>query len=360
MNRDHHPDSALCASAAFDRGWPWAADHWRARWGADGPLAFARSADPAPRAVDLIAEPAAIRRLVLLRVDLTVDDLRAFPRLEEVVLLPASGEPEGMDAALEVRGILRHRHGDEGFWGQSVAEFGLALTLCGLRRIPQTHRDMIASHEPWDYSPPGGVGTPGARGAQFGDDPAFTHGTIAGKRVRVVGAGNIGARYASWCAMLGADVAVWDPFAPEPCFHRSGARREHHLEHLVADAEIFAPMLPLTPKTQGLIGAELMDALPRGCLVVQVTRAAICDTEVLYRRVLADELALAADVFDHEPVALDHPLLGRGNVVHTPHNAGRTADANRAWSDALIARFRPRVQGASSSAAPRALSPAAL
>lgn len=75
---------------------------------------------------------------------------------------------------------------------------------------------------------------------------------------------------------------------------------------------------------------------------MQVTRAAVCDTDALYRRVLKDELALAADVFPSEPVPLDSPLLGRDNVVHTPHNAGRTADANRAWVDDQIARFRPR------------------
>ena len=62
----------------------------------------------------------------------------------------------------------------------------------------------------------------------------------------------------------------------------------------------------------------------------------------LYRRVLNDELALAADVWDAEPVPLDSPLLGRHNVVHTPHNAGRTIDANRARADDAIARFRPR------------------
>jgi len=51
---------------------------------------------------------------------------------------------------------------------------------------------------------------------------------------------------------------------------------------------------------------------------------------------------MAADVFDVEPVPLDSSLLGRHNVVHTPHNAGRTIDANRTRADDAIARFRPR------------------
>ena len=98
----------------------------------------------------------------------------------------------------------------------------------------------------------------------------------------------------------------------------------------------------LTEATYGLIGAELIDALPMHGLVVQVTRAAVCDTGALYRRVLNDDLALAADVFAEEPLPLDSPLLGRHNVVHTPHAAGRTRDANRAFADDAIARFRPR------------------
>ena len=164
---------------------------------------------------------------------------------------------------------------------------------------------------------------------------------MAGKRVRVVGAGNIASRYASFVNFLGADVAAWDPFAPEPCFHRAGARREHFLTKLVQDAEIFVPMVPLTDKTRGLVTAAHIESLPNGCLVVLVTRAGICDVPALRRRVLNDELALAADVFDIEPLPLGDPLLGRHNVVHTPHNAGRTMHANHAYARMLVEQFSP-------------------
>jgi phosphoglycerate dehydrogenase-like enzyme len=105
-------------------------------------------------------------------------------------------------------------------------------------------------------------------------------------------------------------------------------------------------MVPLTDATKNLVPATLIDVLPRGCLVVMVTRAKICDTDAIRRRVLADELALAADVFDVEPLPLDDPLLGRHNVVHTTHNAGRTRDANYAWAQKLAEQFLPlRVRG---------------
>ena len=60
----------------------------------------------------------------------------------------------------------------------------------------------------------------------------------------------------------------------------------------------------------------------------------------LRERVLADEVSLAADVWDVEPLPLDDALLGR-HMVHTPHNAGRTIHANEQWAQALAVQFDP-------------------
>jgi len=336
-----HPD--------FDGVWPWAADHFHELWRTEGEVAFSRLDPGDERELGEIVRKTSrvdadhIRRLVCLGVPVGESCLAALPALEEATFQGAYQGTLSDDAAerLKARGVEIYDQLSEGFWGQSVAEYGLALTLCGLRRIPQLHRRIVDSQAPWNYDPPDGQGRASARGHQFGDDSHFTHGTLAGKRVRVVGAGNIGSRYAGFARALGAEVAAWDPYAPEPAFHRAGSRREHHLQRLVSDAEIFAPMLPLTDSTRNLVAASYMEALPTGCLVVLVTRAHICDVETLRRRVLADELSLAADVWDVEPLPLSDPLLGRHNVVHTPHNAGRTADANRAWAQSLAAQFRP-------------------
>ncbi|MEJ7664498.1 MAG: NAD(P)-dependent oxidoreductase [Hymenobacter sp.] len=59
----------------------------------------------------------------------------------------------------------------------------------------------------------------------------------------------------------------------------------------------------------------------------------------LRQRVLADELALALDVYDVEPLPPDDPLRGRPNVVHTPHIAGRTRDANLRTADLIADDF---------------------
>jgi phosphoglycerate dehydrogenase-like enzyme len=333
--------------AEFEAHWPFVAERLLQHWPAERGTTLIRLARGDQRTVgEAVAQPETVTRLVSLGVPMTMPCVERFEAVREAAFAAVYGSaklPQEAVDQLTQRGVKLYAHRSEGFWGQSVAEFALALTLCGLRQIPQNYHAMLTSHEPWTrYSPARNQG-PGMLGAQFSDDTRFTHGTIAGKRVRVVGAGNIGSRYASFVHMLGAHVAAWDPYAPEPGFHRAGARRVHHLSELVKDAEIFAPMLPLKDDTRGVVTAQHIDALPTGCLVVLATRALICDMAAIRRRVLADELALAADVFDIEPLPLDDPLLGRANVVHTPHLAGRTRDANYQWVDDLLAQFEPVV-----------------
>lgn len=340
--------SVICVHERFERLWPFATDYWHLRWQEQGDCELYRTEAPDARAPEMVPDPGSVQRLAILGLPGDTQDLAPFAGLEECYFERRSDlSAAGVDAAAD-RGVSVVPIRPDVYWGQSVAEFALGLTICGLRQIPQKYVASRESHDVWQYTPE--VGRPGQNGAQAADDHRFSNGTIASKRVRVAGLGNIGGRYASWCANMGAAVAAWDPFAAQAAFTLAGVDRRYQLTKLASDAEVFAPMLPPTDETYHIVSAEVIDALPRGCLVVQVTRAFICDLEALYRRVLADELSLAADVFSDalgpgasgEPIPLDSPLLGRHNVVHTPHIAGRTVDANRAWVDDIVSRFRPR------------------
>lgn len=337
--------SLIVIHADFESHWPFVADHFFSLWNAQGVTELVRlPRDDERRLGEVSSHPHRVARLACLGAPVTVECLQKFTNLREATF-PAAYGPSKLAPAcsdyLASMDVTVYDHRSEGFWGQSVAEFALALTICGLRRIPQLHHEMISSHEAWTRYTPSRNQGPGKPGAQFSDDLRFTNGTVEGKRVRIVGVGNIGSRYASFMNMLGADVAAWDPFASEAHFHRTGARKVWHMDELLKDADIFSPMLPLTEHTRGIVTAQHIRTLPKGCLVVLATRAAVCDVAALRKRVLADELALAADVFDVEPLPLDDPLLGRDNVVHTPHIAGRTRDANYQWVADLAAQFEP-------------------
>ena len=344
MTHDRAARRLIVVHPRFTRVWPLATDALAHQWNDDAGVHVIRldAGDEHPLG-QLIDTPNTFEQAALLGVTVTPACLDALPALRELAIVKAYGgaaeRGQGVTEALDARGITLHEHEGEAFWGQSVAEFALGLTLAALRRIPQTYAQMIHSLDAWDYEPGSPNDVAGQRGQQHGDDPRFASGTVATKRVRIVGMGNIAGRYAQWCGMLGADVAAWDPFAPEASFDLAGARRVRTIDELVDDADIFAPMLPLTEATRGLVTAEHINALPRGALVVCVTRMGILDGQALLDRVRADELALAADVFDVEPLPLDSDLLGRHNVVHTPHNAGRTRHANEQWARLLARAF---------------------
>lgn len=335
--------SVIVVHPEFHRTWPFGLERLRQLMEKDGALEVIEL-DAHSRSLvgEVVANPETVTRLICLNAPISIECIAKFSSLKDTVIEStfqrALPTPEVMEA-LDKRGIKWYTQPSEGFWSQSVSEFALGLTICGLRRIPQLHNRMISSTETWDYDAPGGIGTPGARGFQFGDDSRFVNGTIEGKRIRIVGAGNIASRYASFVSHLGADVAAWDPFASEPSFHRAGARKVWHLEKLMLDADIFVPMLPLTDKTRGIITAEHIRSIPKGALVVLATRADICDMQEIRKRVMNDEISLAADVFDIEPLPLHDPILGRHNVVHTPHNAGRTKEANYRFVEKLYEQF---------------------
>lgn len=340
--------SVIAVHPLYEDVWPCAAEYLCERWEEeDGSVAFVRLEEDDERPIGDVLEAEGLTdltRIVSLGIPVTDDCLDILAIAEEAAVMTDNMYEMDSEVThlLEERGVTAYELQSEGFWSQSVAELGLGLAIGALRQIPQKHSSITESKDDWDVELLENE-VPGAGGHQYvADPPDHVHGTIAGKDVRIVGVGNIGSRFADYVDSFGADVAAYDPYADEPCFHRTGAREFHRLEELVDGADIFAPMVPLTESTENLISADLIDRLPEGSLLLLVTRAGICDMDAVRRRVLDDEIALAADVFDVEPLPLDDPLLGRDNVVHTPHVAGRTRHANEQWAEHLASQFRNR------------------
>jgi D-3-phosphoglycerate dehydrogenase len=229
-------------------------------------------------------------------------------------------------------------------WGQSVAEVALGLALSALRRIPAWHAELAGGARSFSYE-----------AVQYCDATGFANGELGTKRVGVIGLGQIGGRVARWCVALGADAATgpdlaggagvlgYDPFLPDGVAEGWGVRRVD-LDTLVETCDVVFVTVPPTPSARALLSRERIGRLRRGALVVVVTRAHAVDMAALRARLLAGELAAALDVYDVEPLPADDPLRGLPNVVHTPHIAGRTRDANVRTAD-LIADDFARVLG---------------
>jgi len=218
-------------------------------------------------------------------------------------------------------------------WAQSVAELAFGLALCALRRITQWHCRMAAGERLWTY--PYG---------QFCDAPDFVNGTIGTKKVGVVGMGQIGRCLARWCKAFGATVYGFDPYVPISVYKEFGVHPVE-IDELVEIAEVVFIAISPSPSSGGLLSRERIYKLQRGTLIVITTRAQPVDMKALRERILTDELAAAFDVYDVEPLPQNDQLRGRDNVVHTPHIAGRTLDANLAVADIIADDFARILRG---------------
>ena len=117
--------------------------------------------------------------------------------------------------------------------------------------------------------------------------------------------------------------------------------QSNHLDHALTNCDVVVLSAPGTAHTQHLIGAPQLARLNRGAVLVNVARAGIVDGQAMQAALHSGQLGGAVlDVFDHEPLASDHPLWTTPNVVLTPHSAGFRASH---W-DEVAALFRDNLR----------------
>jgi D-3-phosphoglycerate dehydrogenase len=159
---------------------------------------------------------------------------------------------------------------------------------------------------------------------------------LAGRTAGIVGLGAVGRATAWRLAGLGMEVISADPFAPDAT---------HPLDDLIGRADVVSMHAAVTPESVGLMSAERFAAMKPGAVYVNSARAALHDVDGLVAALESGRLAAAAlDHFEGEHLPVDHPLVGRDDVVLTPHIGGATYDteANHTalMADGLAALLR--------------------
>jgi D-3-phosphoglycerate dehydrogenase / 2-oxoglutarate reductase len=144
---------------------------------------------------------------------------------------------------------------------------------------------------------------------------------LEGRRLLVVGFGETGRRVVQAAMMLGLQVTVLTPRPDQVA--SSGARAAQDLQSALRQTDILSLHCPLTPLTQGMIGAAELALLPPGALVVNVARGGLIDEAALADALHSGHLGGAAlDVTQQEPLPADDPLRRAPRLILTPHAAG--------------------------------------
>jgi phosphoglycerate dehydrogenase-like enzyme len=147
--------------------------------------------------------------------------------------------------------------------------------------------------------------------------------SLADRKVLLVGVGGIGAEIAKRLEPFEVQLTrVGSTARDDDGGHVHGASE---LLELAPEHDVLVIITPLSESTRGLVGNELLAALPDGALVVNVARGAVIDSEAITREVVSGRLFAALDVFDPEPIPADHPLWTAPNALITPHLGGDTS-----------------------------------
>ncbi len=147
---------------------------------------------------------------------------------------------------------------------------------------------------------------------------------VVGSTVLINGVGGIGSEAARLCAALGANVVGIDP-RPE---HDAPAEIHppSHLDRLLPDADFVITTVPHTPETEFMWNSERFRLMKRSAYFINIGRGMTAKLDDLTAALATGEIAGAGlDVFEIEPLPVEHPLWQQDNVLITPHVA--VADA---------------------------------
>jgi len=159
---------------------------------------------------------------------------------------------------------------------------------------------------------------------------------LEGMTLGILGLGKLGARTANIGKAFGMDVIAWSQnLTAEKC--REAGVGYVGKEDLFRRSDFLTIHVVLSPRTRGLIGAKEFGLMKPTAYIINTSRGPIVDETALLAALRDKKIAGAGlDVFDTEPLPLDHPLRKMDNVVITPH-LGYVSEQNyrRYFADAV-------------------------
>ncbi|MCA1294369.1 D-glycerate dehydrogenase [Paenibacillus sp. alder61] len=208
-------------------------------------------------------------------------------------------------AAMKARGIIGTNTPE--VLNDTVADLIMGLILSAARRIPEL--DRYVKEGRWRRS----------------DDEILFGLDVHHKKLGIVGMGGIGEAVARR-GKFGFGMSV--------LYHNRHRKPEAEaaldasylaLPELLREADFIVLMTPLTSETRGLIGAAEFALMKETAIFINASRGATVDESALVEALKSGQIYGAGlDVFEHEPVASDHPLLTMPNVVTLPHIGSAT------------------------------------
>jgi len=188
----------------------------------------------------------------------------------------------------------------------STAEHTFGLMIALSRHIPQGHQSLVEGR--WDRKKFVGV-------------------ELKGKTLGIIGLGRIGQAIAVRAQAFEMTVVAYDPYLPAEVAKAINVELLD-LDDIYAQSDYLSLHAMVTDETKNMINAESIAKMKDGVRILNAARGALINSADLAEAIQSGKVAGAAlDVYEVEPPPADHPLIGLDNVLHTPHLAASTSDA---------------------------------
>jgi phosphoglycerate dehydrogenase-like enzyme len=223
----------------------------------------------------------------------TVRKIATLPSLKAIQLLSA-----GADNVLPYIPSHITLCNARGAHTAATAELTVGLIVASLRQLPRFAVAQRDGHWDQTFSP-----------------------LVAGRRVLIVGYGDIG-------AAVERRLAGWEVSIDRVARHaRDGVHSIDEMPRLLKDADVVVVLVPVTDETVRLVNADFLAAMKDGALLVNAARGVIVDTDALLAELSSGRIRAALDVTDPEPLPDGHPLWQVPGLFLTPHVGGAVYEA---------------------------------
>ena len=168
---------------------------------------------------------------------------------------------------------------------------------------------------------------------------------LSGKTLGLVGLGRLGTRVANIAKAFGMNVVAWSQnLTPAKC-QEVGVTYASK-EQLLEQSDFISIHVVLSKRTQGLIGAGDLARMKGSAFLINTSRGPIVDEAALVDALRENRIAGAgADVFDQEPLPLDHPFRSLARAQITPHLGYVTEDNYRLSYGQVVEDIRAFLAG---------------
>lgn len=185
--------------------------------------------------------------------------------------------------------------------GSPTSELAVGMMICLMRDLHGQHRSMKEGG--WQTRP--GV-------------------DLAGKTLGLLGLGNLGGKVAAVGNAFGMNVIAWSQNLTDERAKECNARRVDK-EALFRESDAISIHMILGDRSRGLVDQAALDLMKPTAYLINTSRGPIVDEAALIGALESGAIAGAGlDVYDVEPLPVDHALRRLPNTVLTPHIGGRT------------------------------------